>query len=481
MTVALFLTAGPIVMKAWLLYAVVVLTAILSLAWKQELGLYALTVLLPLQTTRYHLHALPLGANIVDILLICSLIGAWLHPAEPLARKSAITPFLVVMGIFYYASVWRGAFFLNAPMPVWFNNLRLVDYKNFMVMPLLYFAVTAIIRTRRQIAIILVLACITACAVDFSYYKSTTGRDFAHYSEDVRDAGPLGYAGENGLAAYVVEFTGFLVAFMALKRHRIGRLLGALLLAANIACLLFSYSREAYIALAAAFCYIALFRMRWLLIPVAVVAIGWQAILPTAVQERMTMTYSASANSTDDKLDSSAQERVALWTDAMTLFKGDPIIGTGFLTYGEMGRVGPYRDTHNYYLKLLVETGAVGLTLFLIQLLLFFHAGYRLFRTSTDDFLSILGLGFSSLILCAAIVNIFGDRWMFIQVDSNLWILLGCVVSAYSLSAKSTRQTSPQPVEGDVFTIEPQDAAALTDAKAAWANVSGDDLKLTVS
>jgi O-antigen ligase len=217
------------------------------------------------------------------------------------------------------------------------------------------------------------------------------------------------------------------------------------------------------------------------------VGIGWQAILPTAVQERMTMTY----NSSGGQLDSSAQERVALWTDAMSLFKADPIIGTGFLTYGEMRRVGPYLDTHNYYLKLLVETGALGMTLFLIQLLLFFRAGYGLFRTSDDAFLSNLGLGFSSLIVCAAIVNIFGDRWMYIQVDSNLWIFLGCVVSASSLSAVRLQQPAPEADALSVMTLEAhalitqeghqddRDEPSIAHTPAALVNRSGDDLKLT--
>ncbi len=457
MTATALLLAGPIVLKACLLYGFVVAGAVLSVLWKPESGIYLLTLLLPLQTTRYHLHSLPLGANIVDILLFCSLVGSMLRPAETVVQKSVVTAFLAGIGFFYYISLWRGAFYLNAPLPVWFNDARLVDYKNFMVMPLLYFAVTQSIRTRRQIAIVIALACVTSLAVDVSYYKSSTDRSFAHYSEDVRDAGPLGYAGENGLAAYVVEITSFLAAFLTVRKYRLLKVAALFLFAANICCTLFSYSREAYIALAAALCYLAIFRIRWLLIPLAVVAISWQAVLPTAVQERMTMTYDSPVG----KLDSSAQERVVLWTDAMALFKTNPVIGTGFLTYGHMKRVGPYLDTHNYYLKILVETGVVGLTFFLAQLLLFFFTGFRLFRTSKDSFLSTLGLGYSALILCAAIINVFGDRWMFIQVDANLWILLGCVVSGRSLATAERAEEALPPARVDAEQIRVLDASLV--------------------
>jgi O-antigen ligase len=128
-----------------------------------------------------------------------------------------------------------------------------------------------------------------------------------------------------------------------------------------------------------------------------------------------------------------------LWTDAMDLFKQNPLLGTGFLTYAELNRIGSYKDTHNFYLKMLVETGLIGLTLFILQLLLFFGEGMRLFTRSDDSLLSLLGLGFAALVVSAAIVNFFGDRWMFIQVDSNLWIFLGCVFCGSSLAAESQR------------------------------------------
>ncbi len=440
-----FAAGAEIGLRAIALYGCVILGALLTLLWKQEIGIYLLALLLPLQTTRYHLHAFPLGANIVDILLLCTIAGALLRPAPSLRRKSVIGGFLVGIAFFYYISLWRGAFFLDGSLPLWFDNVRLVDYKNFMVMPLLTLAAALTLRTRRQLAIVLAICAATAFAVDLSYLKSSIGRDFTHYSEVTRDAGPLGYAGENGLAAYAVEITAFLLPFLALKRHALAKAALLVVLIANVTCVLFSYSREAYLALAASLCFLAVVRLRWLLVPLLLVGIAWQTVLPTAVQERVSMTYSQPGEGETPKLDASAQERVRLWADAMALFHENPIFGVGFLTYAHMDRVGAYRDTHNFYLKMLVETGIIGLLLFLSQLLLFFREGYQLFRSATDSFLSLFGIGFAALMLAAAIVNIFGDRWMFIQVDSNLWILLGCLLCASSLAVAES--PAPEPAE----------------------------------
>lgn len=416
-----------------IMYAAVVIGAGLTLFWRSEIALYLLTLLLPLQTTRYHLHAFPLGANMVDILLICCLVGGVIRPGTGLVHKPKVLIFLSFMAVFYYLSLWRGAFYLGGQLPLWFNNIRLVDYKNSMVMPLLTLATVLTLRTRRQFIAILVLCAAGSAIVDYSFLRSSTGRDLTHYSEDTRDAGPLGYAGENGLASYTVEITLCLLPLLALPQVKSIRFGLLALLAANTWCLLFSYSREAYLALVAGVLLITLIRIRILLIPLALLALTWQTILPAAVRERISMTYTHTEGDETAVLDPSAQERVQLWTDAMALIRQNPIPGSGYMTYASMGRVGSYRDTHNFYLKMLVETGFPGLVLFLVQLVLFYREGWRLFRRAGDPFLSLLGLGFAALIVGAAVVNFFGDRWLFIQVDSNLWILLGCVIAASSL------------------------------------------------
>ncbi len=128
------------------------------------------------------------------------------------------------------------------------------------------------------------------------------------------------------------------------------------------------------------------------------------------------------------QFDSSAQTRLVLWQDAIALFKRNPVTGTGFETYEFMGRVGPYRDTHNYYVKILAETGVVGMMLYLALLWRLIKSGSSLFYASEDPFWQTIGLGFLALVFCAIALNFFGDRWTYQQVDGYLWVSLGCVI-----------------------------------------------------
>src|SRR5438876_9431686 len=113
---------------------------------------------------------------------------------------------------------------------------------------------------------------------------------------------------------------------------------------------------------------------------------SWQSHVPNAVKQRVAITYQEG-----EGLDSSAEEGVTIWEDAVHVFNEDPILGTGFNTYAYMGRVGGYTDTHNYYLKILIETGLVGLLIFLWLLGVACKVSWRLFSMANGPFRRVLG------------------------------------------------------------------------------------------
>jgi len=67
---------------------------------------------------------------------------------------------------------------------------------------------------------------------------------------------------------------------------------------------------------------------------------------------------------------------------------------------------------------------------FLFLLMKMSHMGYRLFRTAEDPFLKSLGLGACLVMACVFVVNFFGDRWLYLQVNGFLWVTMACVARA---------------------------------------------------
>ena len=111
-------------------------------------------------------------------------------------------------------------------------------------------------------------------------------------------------------------------------------------------------------------------------------------------------------------------------------------MGEGFATFQLQEHVDDLKDTHNWYVKVMVETGIIGLIMafFLLQQML--AVSFRLFRRATDPLYQGLGLGLF-LAICASIVaNFFGDRWTYVEITGFLW----------ALTAAAIRQLSSVPV-----------------------------------
>lgn len=409
----------------WMLYFAMWATFAASVFWRPSVGVYLLAFSLPLQTGRYRIHDMPLGTHFLDILVLGTLLGLWFKEQE-IVPKSPINKLLVVLAIFYYFSLFQGSFFIDIPLPLWIDDPRFSDWKNYVEMFLFAPLVAATLKEKRQIQCLLLLMSLSMLAVNRAFYSTMSGRDLTRFSYDIRYEGPLGYAGVNGLAALEAMFISFLMGMYSYAKTfklKVGLLL---LLATSTYVLLFSFSRGGYISMMATLLLLGLLKNRKLLIFLMILLISWETLLPTAVQERILMTTDAAEDGAI--VDSSAQDRLVMWQDALNLIMQNPATGTGFYTYKYMGRVGGYRDTHNYYIKILVETGIVGFVLFITLICRLVMTGFRLFQSSDDPFWAGVGLGFLAMICSAVVLNIFGDRWTYQQVNGFLWILLGCVI-----------------------------------------------------
>ena len=428
-----------------------------SMFWRPSVGIYLLALTLPLQTGRYTIQTLPLGAQFIDILLLGTILGLLIQK-KSVVPKSNLTMLLALFAVFCYFSLWEGSFFLNAPLPLWIGDERFAAWKNYVEMFLFALVVASTIREKSQVRLLLVCMAVSVLIVNRSYYSTLSGRDLSQFSYQVRDAGPLGYAGVNGLAAFEAMVASFLLGTFSFAKKIYGKIGILLLVATCCYCILFSFSRGAYLGVIVGLVTVGLLRSRWMLAVAAVIVLGWQLLLPVAVQQRITMTTEDADEG--QQFDSSSQQRIELWEDAMNLFKRNPITGTGFETYSHMGRVGNFRDTHNYYVKVLAEMGIIGLALYLLLLGKIFWSGVRLFYDSSDPFWRAVGLGFVALLASVFIMNLFGDRWMYQQVDGYLWILLGCVIRGLIVlheppaqaEAANPEPASPAP-EGQLATV----------------------------
>lgn len=403
---------------------------LVSLAGRPLIGLYCLIPLLPYRTLRDHFLDYPLGGNITTILVICIILGA-LFQGRHLPKSKLYFTWLL-FAVYLYFSMWIGTMLGNGPAPLWLSDVNFVTWKDYMLQPLIFVAAGLAIQNRKDVRTVILIAAIAMVMIDRSSLLNSLSRSWAHFDESKRDGGPLGFAGSNGLAAFLAQFSLFFWGFAQFVKTRKYKIAFYALVAASLFATMYTFSRAAYIAILLGAIFLGILKTRKLLVIVAIFLFTWQVVLPVAVTQRITMTQDSSGH-----LEQSGEERIRLWEAAKSSFASSPIVGIGYATFQMTAHTDNLRDTHNWYVKVLVETGLIGFIIVLALLFQTISLGYRLFRTESDPLYQGLGLGFLLLMLGTMILNFFGDRWTYLEINGLLWVIAATAARVKSLDQQT--------------------------------------------
>ena len=416
---------------------------LVSLSGRPLLGLYYLVPFLPYRTMRDHFLDYPLGANVLTILVLAVILGALIHGKR--LPKSSLYLIWFAFGVYLYLSMWLGTALGNAPPPLWINDLNFATWKDYMLIPLVFVATGLVVEDRKAVRTILLITAVALLFIDRSCLTDSLSHSWSNFDENKRSGGPLGY-GSNQTAAFLAQFAMFFWgAGQFVKRIKIKLLLYGLV-ALTLMATMYTFSRASYVAVILSVFVLGLLKDRKLLLLAACFLLTWQVVVPTAVRERVNMTHDSNG-----RLEASAQERVSLWDAAEQSMLSNPIFGTGFATYQLRAHLDNLRDTHNWYVKVMVETGVLGMMFVLLLLQQMLALSYRLLRTGTDPLYRGLGLGLFLAVCSCIVANFFGDRWTYLEITGPLWVLFGAAARAREFSHAAL------PVEVDSM---PHDIAA---------------------
>lgn len=413
-----------------ILYGLTFIVAFISLFGKPKIGLFYLIPLIPLQNVLEKFYIFPLGKDINDILLICMIIGWFINAVqrkEKFLTKSTFNGLLIFMIIYTYFSLWQGSFSLQAALPLDPADPRLQTWKNYAIFPLLFFLVFNNIKNRKDMKILFIGMLLSILLMD--YYTVNQVRWAGSIESRNAFRGTFMWLGANEVAAFYAIYTFVLIGVFFSDRSKALKSFLFILILLNIYCLLFIFSRGAYAAFLVGMSVICLLRKKMLLIPIFLILISWQTLLPPRVVERITQTTNEQG-----ELDVASERRLIMWKQSMNFFKQNVLIGAGFNIFPYLGfELG---DTHNVFIKILAEQGIIGI---IIIFLLFFFAlrsSWKLYRTAKDGFLKGLGVGFIACIFAAITVNMFGDRWTYMSLGAFFWVFLGMVECGNRITQK---------------------------------------------
>ena len=152
-------------------------------------------------------------------------------------------------------------------------------------------------------------------------------------------------------------------------------------------CLLFTFTRQAWLGVLAGGVFLIWFRKKNLLWFLPVILIVIFAISPASVQQRIKDSLSANLE------DANLKRRVALWQGGWLVFKDHPLIGCGFKCIDVVNQDYPdptgiikrLRGMHSNFIQLAVDTGLFGLISWISIWVVYFMTLYQRFILMKGD------------------------------------------------------------------------------------------------
>jgi putative inorganic carbon (HCO3(-)) transporter len=392
---------------------------------RQNWLLYIFLFFLPLQNIQTaYLPNLGGGLNFLNIGFGLALLGA-MRCRGTVTHWSSLHKWIVAYVIAGYISLLVGYSILQVEPDERFNA-----FKDSMIAVMLVFVTQMSVTdwtTLKRVILATVLPIPYILHVTWSEHAGVTSW---HYKDSLRIQGTFSLLGANEFAAFCAMMAVLLLALLIAARlswYWKGILLAGI--AAMAMCVVWTYSRTAYIAIIlGGLCVVLLWQGRWkMILPLALVALLLPTVLPESVTERFQSTTLE-----EGKRDPSTEMRFEFWNIAWQHFTERPLLGIGYRSFSNP-EFNPYgMDTHNFFMRELTEKGLFGFT---ITVGLFFgilRAGWRVMRQSPPGSLAYaLGLGMVAAWPVLVVGNCWGDRFTYYPLIGYFWVYLALTMKAF--------------------------------------------------
>jgi O-antigen ligase len=197
----------------------------------------------------------------------------------------------------------------------------------------------------------------------------------------------------NTLGGYLVLMTAITMGLYFTSISGRGQIFCGLLAFLFVIPLFYTQSRSSYAAtLPVIMVFVWLSEKRhWVIIGVLLLGISLPFIAPKAAKDRIIYTFTQGEDRQDvveirgERLDTSTSARLRNWKEASSDWIKHPILGFGMTGYGLV-------DTQ--YIRVMTETGFIGLLTFFLLMYTLFRQTYVIFKEATKPFYRGLSMGF---------------------------------------------------------------------------------------
>jgi len=295
----------------------------------------------------------------------------------------------------------------------------------------------------RWIKILCLLFLVVCINGMWQYWSGTDfirGKEVGFFNEDFRRRITSSFGFYSQLGAFLLLNVSVFAAL--LQSNAIGRIrekiVFGIMSIAGISCLFHTGSRGAWLAFVGALFFLALIKRSKLIIGLLVLS-GVAAIF--VLPDYMLVHFD------QGRKEQSVSERFMLWERATDVIKAKPFLGVGINNYSKVHhKYDTRKDTrvkgyyaHNGYLQLGAEIGLIGLSFFMLFLLLFFRKVITQLNQVPNKVIKALIVGclsgcfgFLCLIVVDTVLQSFQTSFLF-------WVFMGLTMALLQVGLKSDK------------------------------------------
>ncbi len=409
---------------------------ILASLFNAQIGILFLIGTAPILSLMKKIVQYPEGNNIIDSLIAALLIGTILRRVKErkgIIPKSPMTLAVILFIGGYIVNLIRGFTFMDFSAAT--NVDRLMAWKNFMLLPVIYFISASNAVTEKSAKRVIFVTAFVLLAMDFNFYSTFRWFRAENYRDSIRISGPLGYLGPNELGVFYSIYTFLLLGISYFMVNKKLKYIILLICACNFYPILFSYSRGAYTCVVAGFLALGILKDKRILILLLVLILSYSLILPKSVVQRIDMTFLDQSKTVEVVREKSAIDvggveldtvgRKQLWEKAWTHFNAEPLLGIGFDSFRNVeGMI-----THSMFFRILAEQGILGMIIFIIFIGAGLWQAYKLYKGSKNELFRGIGFGFLLCQVVHLVGSFSGDQSLYFNFMVIFWLFLGMVTN----------------------------------------------------
>ena len=166
-------------------------------------------------------------------------------------------------------------------------------------------------------------------------------------------------------------------------------------------------------------------------------------VSPDVVTERLGFTFTQREHRGRQievggvKIDTSTTARLRSWEGVIRNFPKHPVLGFGVTGYG-------FIDAQ--YFRVLIETGLIGLLMFLVLLSSIFRLTYRNFREGHEPFDRGLCMGFLAGFIGLLVHAVGSNTFIIVRIMEPFWFVLAIVIMLPELEGETPEASGPKSI-----------------------------------